>query len=226
MSHRNKALVAIVAGTALLISSGAAIGQAAIADERSGKAMQTLNVDFATETGNFRGGASGTLYGLGDDGSPADAILDGAQVENSSQKPPSGTQHPSGDALALENQFFSNGGNELAVYMQDYYPDWSYNSGNRPSDSRRGDPLAKPTGTAHFALRTAVRPRPALLPLRRLDRPGLGISGKPHRMDSDGPGSNSERLAQQPPRPTLSPEEDSADGNSCGAKRWLYYRPA
>lgn len=136
MSHRNKALVAIVAGTALLISSGAAIGQAAIADERSGKAMQTLNVDFATETGNFRGGASGTLYGLGDDGSPADAILDGAQVENSSQKPPSGTQHPSGDALALENQFFSNGGNELAVYMQDYYPDWSYNSGNRPSDSR------------------------------------------------------------------------------------------
>ena len=41
MSHRNKALVAIVAGTALLISSGAAIGQAAIADERSGKAMQT-----------------------------------------------------------------------------------------------------------------------------------------------------------------------------------------
>lgn len=102
MSHRNKALVAIVAGTALLISSGAAIGQAAIADERSGKAMQTLNVDFATETGNFRGGASGTLYGLGDDGSPADAILDGAQVENSSQKPPSGTQHPSGDALALE----------------------------------------------------------------------------------------------------------------------------
>ena len=126
MSHRNKALVAIVAGTALLISSGAAIGQAAIADERSGKAMQTLNVDFATETGNFRGGASGTLYGLGDDGSPADAILDGAQVENSSQKPPSGTQHPSGDALALENQFFSNGGNELAVYMQDYYPDWSY----------------------------------------------------------------------------------------------------
>ena len=51
MSHRNKALVAIVAGTALLISSGAAIGQAAIADERSGKAMQTLNDDYATETG-------------------------------------------------------------------------------------------------------------------------------------------------------------------------------
>ena len=38
--------------------------------------------------------------------------------------------------LRWRTNFFSNGGNELAVYMQDYYPDWSYNSGNRPSDSR------------------------------------------------------------------------------------------
>jgi len=98
--------------------------------------MQTLNVNYGQETGDFLGGASGTLYGLGDDGSPTDAVLDGARVENSSQKPPTGTQHPSGDALALENQFFANGGNELAVYMQDYYPDWSYNSGKRPSDDR------------------------------------------------------------------------------------------
>ena len=97
---------------------------------------------------------------------------------------------------------------------------------DRPSDSRRGDPLAKPPGTADLTLRKAFRPRPALLPLRRLDRPGFGISGKPHRMDSDSRDRIAERLAQQPPRPTLSPEEDSAGGNSCGAKRWLYYRPA
>ena len=43
-------------------------------------------------------------------------------MENSFAEAPSGTQHPSGDALALENQFFSNGGNELAVYMQDIIP--------------------------------------------------------------------------------------------------------
>lgn len=100
------------------------------------KQVQTLQVDMGTTTGDFLGGASGTLYGLGDDGSPTSAILDGAQVENSSQKPPAGSQHPSGDALALENQFFSNGGRELAVYMQDYYPDWAYHHGIRPGDER------------------------------------------------------------------------------------------
>ena len=33
-----------------------------------------------------------------------------------------------------------------------------------------------------------------------------------------------ERLAQQPP--PFRPKKNSAGGNSCGAKRWLYYRPA
>lgn len=97
---------------------------------------QTLRADFSQPTGAFLGGSSGTLYGLGDDGSPTDAILSGASVENSSQKPPTGTQHPSGDALALEDQFFANGGQELAVYIQDYYPDWAYNHGKRPDDNR------------------------------------------------------------------------------------------
>lgn len=74
---------------------------------------------------------------------------------------------------------------------------------DRPSDSRRGDPLAKPPGTADLTLRKAFRPRPALLPLRRLDRPGFGISGKPHRMDSDSQGSNSRtaRPATSTPHP-------------------------
>lgn len=135
MSYWSRVVASVSVGATLLISGGAVVVQSAMAAEGN-KAVQILNVDYGTETGDFRGGASGTLYGLGDDGSPTNAILDGAQVENSSQKPPSGTQHPSGDALSLENQFFSNGGNELAVYMQDYYSDWSYNGGSRPSDDR------------------------------------------------------------------------------------------
>ena len=123
------------AAVAALAMSGAGFVFPAQAAENT-KPTQTLNVDYATRTGDFLGGASGTLYGLGDDGSPTDAILNGARVENSSQKPPTGTQHPSGDALALEDQFFASGGNELAVYMQDYYPDWSYHGGARPGDDR------------------------------------------------------------------------------------------
>ena len=98
--------------------------------------MQTLNVDYGTTTGDFYGGSSGMLYGLGDEGSPTDAILDGARVQVTSQKPADGLQHPSADVLAVENQFFNNGGEELVVNLQDWYPDWSYNGGKRPGDTR------------------------------------------------------------------------------------------
>jgi len=117
-------------------ASGSAAAVSITASNALTKPSQTLDVDYSRETGDFLGGASGTLYGLGDNGSPTDAVLDGARIENSSQKPPTGTQHPSGDALALENQFFANGGNELAVYIQDYYPDWYYNNSQRPGDDR------------------------------------------------------------------------------------------
>ncbi|MFE5339945.1 hypothetical protein ACFQ80_06970 [Isoptericola sp. NPDC056578] len=103
-----------------------------------------LSVDFAQTTGDFRGGATGTLYGFGDDGVPTQALIDGAHITNSSQKAPYGTQHPSGDALTIEDGFFAKHGQELAIYIQDYYPDWSYNGGKRPGDARTYD---QATGT-------------------------------------------------------------------------------
>lgn len=140
--------IGIVAVASMLLPLGAAT-TAAVADES--KAVQTLNVDYGTETGDFYGGASGMLYGVGDDGSPTDAIVDGARVYVTSQKPPSGLQHPSADVLAVENQFFSNGGEELVVNLQDWYPDWPYTSGKRPGDTRTykldGDVNASDYGT-------------------------------------------------------------------------------
>jgi hypothetical protein len=94
-----------------------------------------LNVDLSHTTGTFRGGANGTLYGLGDDGVPSQAVLDGAHVTNTSQKPPDGQQHPSGDALNVEKSFFAGNGKDLYVYVQDAYPDWPYNGGQRPGDA-------------------------------------------------------------------------------------------
>jgi hypothetical protein len=102
-------------------------------------ATETLVVDFSRSTGAFRGGASGTLYGFGDDGAPTQALINGAHITNSSQKAPYGTQHPSGDALKIEDGFFAKHGQELAVYVQDYYPDWPYNGGHRPGDDRTYD---------------------------------------------------------------------------------------
>lgn len=130
-----KPLAALLA-TAIMASLAVGASSTAIAQYTEGNGPQILNVDYGTETGDFYGGASGTLYGLGDDGSPTDAILNGASVDNTSQKPPFGTQHASGDALAVEDSFFNNNGKELAIYIQDYYSDWGYNKGNRPGDNR------------------------------------------------------------------------------------------
>lgn len=97
---------------------------------------ESVVVDFASDTGAFRGGASGTLYGLGDEGSPTQALVNGAAMTNVSQKPPMGTQHPGGDAFNIEKTFFDKHGKDLYLYTQDYYPDWPYNGGRRPGDTR------------------------------------------------------------------------------------------
>lgn len=105
---------------------------------------ETFAVDFSDTTGAFRGGASGTLYGLGDAGAPTQALINGAHITNTSQKAPFGTQHPSGDALKVEDGFFAKNGKDLDIYVQDYYPDWAYNGGRRPGDDRTYD---QATGT-------------------------------------------------------------------------------
>ncbi|XBH20385.1 LamG-like jellyroll fold domain-containing protein [Jonesiaceae bacterium BS-20] len=93
-----------------------------------------IDIDFGQLTGEFRGGASGTLYGFGDEQSPTQALVNGAAMTNASQKPPFGTQHPGGDVFHIEETFFDKWGKDLYVYAQDYYPDWPYNRAIRPGD--------------------------------------------------------------------------------------------
>jgi hypothetical protein len=126
---RTPLVVATIATAAagLFVAAAAVPAAAATAD--------ALSVDFAQTTGAFRGGANGTLYGLSDNGVPSQAVLDGAHVTNSSQKPPGGAQHPNGDALDVESSFFAGAGKDLYVYVQDEYSDWAYNGGKRPGDA-------------------------------------------------------------------------------------------
>jgi hypothetical protein len=113
-----------------LVATTLTVAQPAMAE------TDVLTVDFAATTGAFRGGATGTLYGFGDIGVPTSALVNGAHITNSSQRAPYGTQHPSGDSLRIEDGFFAKHGTELAIYIQDYYPDWPYNGGQRPGDTR------------------------------------------------------------------------------------------
>ncbi|WP_146079483.1 CBM35 domain-containing protein [Rathayibacter sp. AY2B9] len=126
-----------VALSGLGLTAVAAPANAAVGSE-------TLAVDFSRTTGDFRGGATGTLYGFGDEGAPTQALIDGAHITNTSQKAPFGTQHPSGDALKVEDGFFAKHGEDMYIYTQDYYPDWAYNGGKRPGDTRTYD---QATGT-------------------------------------------------------------------------------
>lgn len=126
--------------TALALGTTAAVAMTALAAAPPALALeQVLTVDFSQTTGDFRGGATGTLYGFGDEGAPTQALINGARITNTSQKAPYGTQHPSGDALAVEDGFFAQHGQDMYIYVQDYYPDWSYNGGARPGDERTYD---------------------------------------------------------------------------------------
>jgi len=124
---------AAAVGTAVVVAGGVVAPAAQAAES------EVLSVDFSARTGEFRGGATGTLYGFGDEGAPTQALIDGAHITNTSQKAPYGTQHPSGDALAVEDGFLAKHGEDMYIYVQDYYPDWSYNGGARPGDDRTYD---------------------------------------------------------------------------------------
>lgn len=115
---------------AALVATGLSLGAAPAAHA----ATETLVIDFATSTGPFKGGASGMLYGLGDDGVPTDAIIAGAGPHHLTQKAPNGAQHPNGDPLEVERSLFENGGRYMMTNIQDYYPDWPYLGGQRPAD--------------------------------------------------------------------------------------------
>jgi len=119
----------------IALAAGVALAAGGLTLPASAAGVDHLGVDLSHTTGTFRGGSTGTLYGLGDDGVPTQAVLDGAHLTNTSQKPPQGAQHPNGDALQVESSFFAAGGQDLYVYVQDMYPDWPYNGGKRPGDA-------------------------------------------------------------------------------------------
>ncbi|HEU5129916.1 MAG TPA: hypothetical protein VFU12_18195, partial [Glycomyces sp.] len=125
--------------TAFSAAAVAATAVTAASTPAQASEPEVLAVDFADRTGAFRGGASGTLYGLGDEGAPTQALINGAHLTNVSQKAPHGTQHPSGDAVKVEDGFFAKHGEDLYIYVQDYYPDWPYHGGERPGDTRAYD---------------------------------------------------------------------------------------
>ncbi|MGW0801533.1 CBM35 domain-containing protein [Nonomuraea sp. NPDC002799] len=91
-------------------------------------AAPALTVDLAAGTGALKYGATGFLYGLGDDGVPTDTMLAALKPQVTAQKAPDGLQHPNGDALRIADQFKRTGGRDIQIYLQDVYKQWPYDN--------------------------------------------------------------------------------------------------
>ncbi|MFC0531785.1 carbohydrate-binding protein [Phytohabitans kaempferiae] len=89
-------------------------------------APSQLLVDLSVGTGALRYGATGFLYGLGDEGIPNETMLAALRPQVTAQKAPEGLQHPNGDALKVAPMFRRAGGREIQIYMQDIYQQWPY----------------------------------------------------------------------------------------------------
>jgi hypothetical protein len=94
----------------------------------AGAAPSQLAVDLSANTGALRYGATGFLYGLGDEGIPNETMLAALRPQVAAQKAPDGLQHPNGDALKVAPMFKRAGGRQIEIYMQDIYPNWPYDN--------------------------------------------------------------------------------------------------
>ena len=118
-SRSVRGLMGAVVVTATLVGTALTVPAAQAATPQ-------LTVDLGTTTGAVMHGANGALYGLSDDGVPGDSVVAPLHMTSIAQKAPDGTQHPNGDALAVQPQYARTGGGDNLIYMQDIYANWPY----------------------------------------------------------------------------------------------------
>ena len=86
----------------------------------------SLTVDMTHSIGAVKHGATGFLYGQGEEGVPNVNLLTAIKPYVSEQKPPEGLQHPNGDVLSIAETFFEAGGDSIQVACPDIYSEWPY----------------------------------------------------------------------------------------------------
>src|SRR5207249_4315643 len=111
-----------------LLALGALVATSllATAPTRSTAANPVVTVNLGSSTGALLYGATGFLYGLSNDGVPADSTLTGLKPQIDGQMAPGGLQHADGDAFKTAPEFFRTGGKYVMIYMQDIYAQWPY----------------------------------------------------------------------------------------------------
>ncbi len=83
-------------------------------------------VDLGENTGDFHGGASGTLYGVYGDGLPSANLLEGINLRTVSTKAQDGPQHPGADALEVVKPLADASDGDVYIYMTDIHRGFPY----------------------------------------------------------------------------------------------------
>ncbi|MBF4632589.1 Ig-like domain-containing protein [Clavibacter michiganensis subsp. phaseoli] len=85
-----------------------------------------LTIDLGETTGDFMGGASGTLYGVYGEGLPSKNLLEGIDLRTVSTKAQDGPQHPGADALDVAKAVTDASDGDTYIYMTDIYRGFPY----------------------------------------------------------------------------------------------------
>ncbi|MDN3239667.1 LamG-like jellyroll fold domain-containing protein [Glycomyces tritici] len=85
-----------------------------------------IHVDLASPTGDFLGGASGTLYGLYDEGLPSANLIDGIDLATVATKAQDGPQHPGADALEVLGPLVEASNGDVYIYATDIHRGFPY----------------------------------------------------------------------------------------------------
>ena len=122
---RVKKLLSAALAAGLIITSG--ILPEAPARVEAAESLPTLTIDMAPNSEReLKHGASGWLYGLGAEGVPTANTMTPLKPHTAVQKAPNGMQHPNGDVLDVAQTFLDAGGQDLQIYVPDYYALWFY----------------------------------------------------------------------------------------------------
>jgi len=98
-----------------------------------------MTIDLGAPTGDFMGGASGTLYGVYGKGLPSDNLLEGIDLRTVSTKAQDGPQHPGADALDVAKAVADTSDGDTYIYMTDIYRGFPYQwPGSTPEEKLDG----------------------------------------------------------------------------------------
>ncbi|WP_419999387.1 cellulosome protein [Streptomyces boninensis] len=123
---RIRAALTFALGALLLTSALSTPAAGDDADAGDAAADGTLQVDLGADTGEFHGGASGTLYGLYGPDVPTNNLIEGMNLRTVSTKAQDGPQHPGADALEVVKPLADSTDGDTYIYMTDIHRGFPY----------------------------------------------------------------------------------------------------